>query len=205
MQVTAASRPPKWIARWAGVQNVSRPMVMCQEISQYKPKVMEVTAVAPDQTCQGTAAARIAIPAGSVWEVISSGILWAISAAQLCQEQKIAAVVRTPGVLGSMPIHAVRVVPAADSRTPVPSLARCLRQKPAGARPKIRPFFLWVLPSGSDPIRVAPVSLDLLLPGRAASLVRTRAHSRGPRIPIPARPALRGSAGPCPEPDRAAA
>src|ERR1700723_3931854 len=93
------------IAICAGVQNVSRPMVMCQEISQYKPKVMEVTAVAPDQTCQGTAAARLAIPADSAREVISSGILWAISDAQLRQEQKISAVVRTLGLLGSMPIH----------------------------------------------------------------------------------------------------
>src|SRR6202034_1097627 len=106
MQVTAASRPPNWIARWAGVQNVSRPMVMCQEISQYKPKVMEVTAVAPDQTCQGTAAARLAIPADSAREVISSGILWAISDAQLRQEQKISAVVRTLGFFGSTPTQA---------------------------------------------------------------------------------------------------
>src|ERR1700733_3171941 len=109
MQVTAASRPQKWTARWAGVQNVSRPMVMCQEISQYKPKVMEVTAAVPDQTCQGTAAAPLAIPAGSARDVASSGMLCAINDAQLSQEQKIADIVITDGLLRSMRVRAARV------------------------------------------------------------------------------------------------
>src|SRR4051794_26341091 len=39
-----AVNPPVWIRRWAGVQNVSRPIDMCQEISQYTPPI---TAAAP--------------------------------------------------------------------------------------------------------------------------------------------------------------
>src|SRR5437016_9808192 len=44
------------MSRCAGVQNVSRPMDMCQEISQYPPMTTETTAAKSDQTYQGTAA-----------------------------------------------------------------------------------------------------------------------------------------------------
>src|ERR1700733_12855035 len=120
MQVTAASMPPKWMARWAGVQNVSRPMVMCQEISQYKPKVIEVTAAAPDQTCQGTAATRLAIPAGSARDVISSGILCAINDAQLSREQTIADMVIRGDLLGSMRARTARVASRSRLRNTQP-------------------------------------------------------------------------------------
>ena len=40
----------------AGVQNVSRPIEICHEISQYPPKVSEVTAAARHHTYQGIAA-----------------------------------------------------------------------------------------------------------------------------------------------------
>jgi hypothetical protein len=41
---------------------------MCQEISQYKPTVVEVTANVDDQTYQGTAAARDADNSAAVAE-----------------------------------------------------------------------------------------------------------------------------------------
>jgi len=82
---------------------------MCQEISQYKPNVMEVTAIAPDQTCQGTAARRLAIRAGSARDVISSGILCAIRDAQMKQEQKIAVIDIIGCCIGSMRVRATRV------------------------------------------------------------------------------------------------
>src|SRR5215467_4876240 len=43
------------MAKWAGVQNVSRPIPMCQEMSQYRPTVVEVTASTDAQRYQGTA------------------------------------------------------------------------------------------------------------------------------------------------------
>src|SRR2546427_761887 len=43
------------MSRCAGVQNVSRPMDICQEISQYPPMTTETTAAKSDQTYQGTA------------------------------------------------------------------------------------------------------------------------------------------------------
>ncbi|SRR5260370_20058756 len=42
------------MARWAGVQKVSRPMERCQETSHAPPMVAEVMARAPHQTYQGT-------------------------------------------------------------------------------------------------------------------------------------------------------
>src|SRR5215471_1774547 len=47
------------MAKWAGVQNVSRPIPMCQEMSQYRPKVVEVTARTDNQMYLGTTVARI--------------------------------------------------------------------------------------------------------------------------------------------------
>ncbi len=38
---------------WAGVQNVSRPMERCQEISQWTPVMAQVTAATEHQTYQG--------------------------------------------------------------------------------------------------------------------------------------------------------
>src|SRR5215467_10096139 len=46
------------MATCAGVQNVSRPIPMCQEISQYRPTLVEVTANTEDQMYQGIEAAR---------------------------------------------------------------------------------------------------------------------------------------------------
>lgn len=54
------STAPNWIAICAGVQNVSRPIPVCQEMSQYKPNVVDVTARAADQTYQGTDVTRAA-------------------------------------------------------------------------------------------------------------------------------------------------
>jgi hypothetical protein len=44
---------------WAGVQNVSRPIVLCQEMSQKTPVAANVTAATAHQTDQGTASARV--------------------------------------------------------------------------------------------------------------------------------------------------
>src|SRR5579863_8798745 len=52
-QPRPASTAPNWTSRWAGVQNVSRPMVSCQTISQYNPDMMQATAMAEVQLCQG--------------------------------------------------------------------------------------------------------------------------------------------------------
>src|SRR5277367_5917840 len=56
--------------RCAGVQNVSLPMDMCQEMSQYKPTTVDVTASAELHTYQGTAAASAAATARVGAEVI---------------------------------------------------------------------------------------------------------------------------------------
>ena len=47
--------PQAWMAMWAGVQKESRPMDMCQEISQYPPMTTETEAAKRDQMYQGTA------------------------------------------------------------------------------------------------------------------------------------------------------
>ena len=47
------------MAMWAGVQNVSRPMERCQEISHWPPIMAEVTAKTAHQTYQGTLVERI--------------------------------------------------------------------------------------------------------------------------------------------------
>src|SRR5579863_203159 len=49
------------MAMWAGVQNVSRPIDMCQEMSQCPPIIAEVTAATVDQTYQGTRAAGASV------------------------------------------------------------------------------------------------------------------------------------------------
>src|SRR5881396_1459879 len=46
------------MARWAGVQNVSRPMVRCHEISQITPTTALVDASTRALTCHGTVGAR---------------------------------------------------------------------------------------------------------------------------------------------------
>src|SRR5271154_6657653 len=56
--------------RCAGVQKVSRPMDMCQEMSQYKPTTVDVTASAELHTYQGTAAASAAATAREGAEAI---------------------------------------------------------------------------------------------------------------------------------------
>src|SRR5947209_6174717 len=54
-QEMPARTPQMWIAMWAGVQNVSRPMDRCQEISQWIPTIAKVTAATEHQTYQGAA------------------------------------------------------------------------------------------------------------------------------------------------------
>jgi hypothetical protein len=44
------------MAMWAGVQNVSRPMERCQEMSHWPPIMAEVTPKTAHQTYQGTRA-----------------------------------------------------------------------------------------------------------------------------------------------------
>src|SRR5271163_2923850 len=56
--------------RCAGVQKVSRPMDMCQEMSQYKPITVDVTASAELHTYQGTAAVSAAATARGGADVI---------------------------------------------------------------------------------------------------------------------------------------
>src|SRR5271154_6501825 len=56
--------------RCAGVQKVSLPMDMCQEMSQYKPTTVEVTASAELHTYQGTAAVSAAATARGGADVI---------------------------------------------------------------------------------------------------------------------------------------
>ncbi len=48
--------PPAWIARCAGVQNVSRPIDMCHEMSQYVPARMQVTDASDVHTNHGNRA-----------------------------------------------------------------------------------------------------------------------------------------------------
>src|ERR1700761_1045750 len=52
----AAMTPQAWMAMWAGVQKVSRPMERCQETSHAPPMEAEVTARAPSQVYQGVVA-----------------------------------------------------------------------------------------------------------------------------------------------------
>ena len=52
-----ASNPPPWISMCAGVQNVSRPIDRCHEISQCTPTMEDVLASTAHHTYQGTARA----------------------------------------------------------------------------------------------------------------------------------------------------
>src|SRR5580658_2060943 len=45
--------PQSWMRRCAGVQNVSRPTLSCQEMSQTPPTTLEATARTFDQMYQG--------------------------------------------------------------------------------------------------------------------------------------------------------
>ena len=49
-----ARTPQRWMAMWAGVQKLSRPMDSCQEISHCVPTTALVTAAAAHQTYHGT-------------------------------------------------------------------------------------------------------------------------------------------------------
>src|ERR1700733_13046789 len=46
--------PPNWMRICGVVQNVSRPMLSCQEISHAPPTTLEITAIRHDQMYQGT-------------------------------------------------------------------------------------------------------------------------------------------------------
>src|SRR5271169_7106067 len=52
-EVRPPSTPQSWIAKWAGVQNVSRPMDWCQATSQYPPIMSEVMATSMHQIAAG--------------------------------------------------------------------------------------------------------------------------------------------------------
>ena len=47
-----AIRPPAWISRCAGVQNESRPIDMCHEMSQYTPTITHAAANTAVYACQ---------------------------------------------------------------------------------------------------------------------------------------------------------
>src|SRR5471030_659344 len=53
-QTRAVSNPPAWISKCAGVQKLSRPMVSCQEMSQYKPMAIRMDALVQAHTVHGT-------------------------------------------------------------------------------------------------------------------------------------------------------
>src|SRR5690349_4740610 len=59
-QVMPASTPHNWISKCAGVQNVSRPMLLCHEMSQTPPMALDVMAATQHHTYQGIAAVRAA-------------------------------------------------------------------------------------------------------------------------------------------------
>src|SRR5580700_5972231 len=52
-EVRPPNTPQSWIAKWAGVQNVSRPIVWCQATSQYPPIMSEVMAASMHQIAAG--------------------------------------------------------------------------------------------------------------------------------------------------------
>src|SRR5580704_15202427 len=52
-EVRPPNTPQSWIAKWAGVQNVSRPIVWCQATSQYAPIMSEVMATSMHQIAAG--------------------------------------------------------------------------------------------------------------------------------------------------------
>src|SRR5262249_3458180 len=53
-QLRPAMTPQSWIRTWAGVQKVSRPILLCQEMSHTLPTLPEVTASTQAQIYQGT-------------------------------------------------------------------------------------------------------------------------------------------------------
>src|SRR5580692_6301331 len=66
-------RPPSaaqsWIAKWAGVQNVSRPIVWCQATSQYAPIMSELMATSMHQIAAGMRkVAEVAFGSGMLME-----------------------------------------------------------------------------------------------------------------------------------------
>src|SRR4029077_17702466 len=67
--VNPARIPHNWISMCAGVQNVSRPMDMCQEMSQEPPITTDTTAPKSDHTYHGTAVSSPGACAASCGEV----------------------------------------------------------------------------------------------------------------------------------------
>src|SRR6476620_9705671 len=51
-ELTPAIKPPAWMRRCAGVQNESRPIDMCHEISQYTPTITQAAARTAVHACQ---------------------------------------------------------------------------------------------------------------------------------------------------------
>ena len=51
-ELSPAISPPAWISRCAGVQNVSRPIDMCHEMSQYTPTITHAAANTAVYACQ---------------------------------------------------------------------------------------------------------------------------------------------------------
>ena len=68
-EVRPPSTPQSWMAKWAGVQNVSRPMDSCQATSQYAPIMSEVMATSMHQIAAGTRKmAEVGFAAGMLME-----------------------------------------------------------------------------------------------------------------------------------------
>jgi hypothetical protein len=64
-ELTPASNPPPWMSMCAGVQNVSRPMDMCHEMSQIIPVTIIVAAATTAYACQANTSARSAESEGA--------------------------------------------------------------------------------------------------------------------------------------------
>ena len=76
-EAAPARMPPKWINKWGAVQNVSRPILSCQEMSQTPPNEAEVTASAHAQMYQGTVLRWEAVftcqAIAAIWDMAASG------------------------------------------------------------------------------------------------------------------------------------
>src|SRR5215469_12026175 len=76
-----------WMQRCAGVQNVSRPMVMCQEMSQCKPTIAQVAAAATVHAYQGTDSATAAVRAVCTAAGLGTAMLFAIFTPEICSRE----------------------------------------------------------------------------------------------------------------------
>src|SRR5262245_35170083 len=56
-ELIPAIKPPAWMSKCAGVQNVSRPIDMCHEMSQYTPTITHVAANTAVYACHSPATA----------------------------------------------------------------------------------------------------------------------------------------------------